>query len=315
MTFFHFTLCCIKIDCILSVSQGNTPHMPQIRNQAILFDMLRSFTTLARTLNVSKAVRILGSTRQTLRRHIDILEEVRGEKLFEVKDRQYGLTEAGSRSIQEAETVLARGEAWLAGRNKNVDGLALVKYDDARGFSYYAQQHPVPRLWRDGPPLLHRGLQAWVNGQAQLEHQSMKKITPYLIVYRKHKNSWLCVHVGEQSSIARWLGPVWAKSAIGCVLEEDPMNSGADRFAIEAYDRISREGSLRLDHIFVRLPRKEGGAPQPASYQRLLLSCVFPDGRSAVATLIAITNLIDISGLSLRDLPTTPENVLMEFDI
>ena len=289
--------------------------MQQVQNQTILFDMLRSFTTLARTLNVSKAVRILGSTRQTLRRHIDILEEVRGEKLFEVKDRQYGLTEAGSRSIQEAETVLARGEAWLAGRNQNIDGLALVKYDDGQGFTYYAQQHPVPRLWRDSPPLLRHGLQAWMNGHAQLEHRSMKKITPYLNVYRKHKNSWLCVHVGEQSSIARWLGPVWAKSAIGCVLEEDPMSSGADRFAIEAYDRISREGNIRLDHIFVRLPRKEGGIPQPGSYQRLLLSCVFPDGRSAVATLTAITNRIDISGLGLKGLPTTPETDLMEFDI
>lgn len=289
--------------------------MPQVQNQTILFDMLRSFTTLARTLNVSKAVRILGSTRQTLRRHIDILEDVRGEKLFEVKDRQYGLTEAGSRSIQEAETVLARGEGWLAGRNQNIDGLALVKYDDGQGRSYYAQQHPVPRLWRDGPPLLQHGLQAWVNGQAQLEHRSMKKITPYLNVYRKHKDSWLCVHVGEQSSIARWLGPVWAKSAIGCVLEEDPMSSGADRFAIEAYDRISREGNIRLDHIFVRLPRKEEGTPLPAGYQRLLFACVFPNGSSAVATLIAITNQIDISGLGLKDLPTAPENVLMDFDI
>ena len=289
--------------------------MPQVQNQTILFDMLRSFTTLARTLNVSKAVRILGSTRQTLRRHIDILEDVRGEKLFEVKDRQYGLTEAGSRSIQEAETVLARGEAWLAGRNQNIDGLALVKYDDGQGFSYYAQQHPVPRLWRDGPPLLRHGLQAWVNGQAQLEHRSMKKVTPYLNVYRKHKGSWLCVHVGEQSSIARLLGPVWAKSAIGCLLEEDLVNSGADRFAIEAYDRISREGNMRLDHLFARLPRMEGGTPQPVSYQRLLLSCVFPDGRSAVATLTAITNQIDISGLGLKDLPTTPETDLMEFDI
>ena len=289
--------------------------MPQVQNQTILFDMLRSFTTLARTLNVSKAVRILGSTRQTLRRHIDILEEVRGEKLFEVKDRQYGLTEAGSRSVQEAETVLARGEAWLAGRNQNIDGLALVKYDDGQGYSYYAQQHPVPRLWRDGPPLLQHGLQAWVPGHAQLEHRSMKKITPYLNVYRKHKNSWLCVHVGEQSSLARWLGPVWVKSAIGCVLEDDLMSSGADRYAIEAYDRISREGNIRLDHIFVRLPRKEAGIPQPGSYPRLLLSCVFPDGRSAVATLTAITNQIDISGLGLKDLPTTPENVLMDFDI
>ncbi len=93
------------------------------------------------------------------------------------------------------------------------------------------------------------------------------------------------------------------------------MSSGADRFAIEAYDRISREGNIRLDHIFVRLPRKDEGTPLPVSYQRLLFSCVFPDGRSAVTTLTVITNQIDISGLGLKDLPTTPKNILMDFDI
>ncbi len=65
-----------------------------------MFEMLRSFTTLASTLNLSRAVIALGSTRQTVRRHIQQLEELRGEQLFEVHDRQYVLTEAGSRSVR-----------------------------------------------------------------------------------------------------------------------------------------------------------------------------------------------------------------------
>ncbi|MBT4889120.1 MAG: LysR family transcriptional regulator [Rhodospirillales bacterium] len=289
--------------------------MSQSQHQSILFEMLRSFTTLAYTLNLSKAVRILGSTRQTLRRHIDILEEIRGEKLFEVQDRQYHLTETGSQSLKEAGSLLERGEAWLEGRIKTVDGLSLVKYDDEDGFSLYSQQYPVTRIWEDSPPLLRHGLKAWVDAKAQLEHPAMDKIAPYTNVYRKHKNSWLCVRVGEQSSIARWLGPVWAKSAIGCVLEEDPMSCGADLFTIENYDRVSQETSIRLDHVFVRLPRKEGEKPQSARYQRLLFRCFFPDGNSAVATLIAITNKVDIAGLDLTGIPLTPEDALMEFDL
>ena len=67
-----------------------------------MFEMLRSFTTLAETLNLSHAVVLLGSTRQTVRRHIQQLEEMRGEALFEVHDRQYVLTDAGDRSVREA---------------------------------------------------------------------------------------------------------------------------------------------------------------------------------------------------------------------
>ena len=289
--------------------------MPQPHSPAILFEMLRSFTTLAQTLNLSRAVRILGSTRQTVRRHIDILEQARGEKLFIVQDRQYALTKTGSQSLKEANVLLARGDAWLAGHLKTADDLSLMKYDDDHGASTYSQQHPVTRVWQDGPPLLRLGLHAWMTAEAQLGHPAMEKVTPYLNVFRKQGNSWLCVHVGEESSIARWLGPVWAKSAIGCVFADDPISSGADHMTIEVYDRVSREGSLRLDHIIARIPREEGGETRPARYQRLLFGCCFPDGSPAVANLIAITNQIDISGLGLSDIPVTSQDVIMEFNV
>ena len=58
----------------------------------VLFEALRSFSTLASTLNLSRAVDALGTTRQTVRRHISLLEEARGEELFALIDRQYVLT-------------------------------------------------------------------------------------------------------------------------------------------------------------------------------------------------------------------------------
>ena len=64
-------------------------------NQPLLFEMIRSFTTLAKTLNLSHAVSELNSTRQTVRRHIAQLEAVKGETLFTLESRQYHLTEAG----------------------------------------------------------------------------------------------------------------------------------------------------------------------------------------------------------------------------
>ncbi|MBT3557051.1 MAG: LysR family transcriptional regulator [Rhodospirillales bacterium] len=289
--------------------------MPQPHSHAILFEMLRSFTTLAHTLNLSKAVRVLGSTRQTVRRHIDILEDIRGEKLFKLQDRQYNLTEAGSQSLHEAEILLSRGEAWLTGRTKTVGGLALVRYDDEQKFSTYLQQHPVTRIWDDGPPLLQAGAQSWVDAKARLDHPAMERITPYINVFRKHEENWLCVHVGEKSSIARLLGPTWAKSAIGVVMTDDPIKSDADSFSVEIYNRVALEGGLRLDHIFVGMAREEGQAPQPIRYQRLLFGCYFPDGSPALANLTALTNKIDIAKLDLKNVGMTPEEDLMEFDI
>ena len=101
--------------------------MKKIQCQSILFELLRSFSTLARTLNLSKAVRELGSTRQTVRRHIYLLEEARGEKLFSVEDRQYRLTAAGRASLQGAEEILSFGEAWLGRSLSHKDRLVSIK--------------------------------------------------------------------------------------------------------------------------------------------------------------------------------------------
>jgi len=68
----------------------------------LLFEMIRSFSTLAKRLNLSHAVEELGSTRQTVRRHIDNLEEIKGVVLFRVVDRRYELTEAGTHALPEA---------------------------------------------------------------------------------------------------------------------------------------------------------------------------------------------------------------------
>ena len=56
-----------------------TPNLTEV-NQPLLFEMIRSFTTLAQTLNLSHAVAELNSTRQTVRRHISQLEALRSAR-------------------------------------------------------------------------------------------------------------------------------------------------------------------------------------------------------------------------------------------
>ncbi len=288
--------------------------MSPLPSRTVLFEMLRSFTVLARTLNLSQAVRILGSTRQTVRRHIDALEELRGEKLFELKDRQYALTDTGARSLKEAEAILARSEAWLAGDTKSIDGLELVKCEDGQGHQYWSQQHRVSRLWVDDSPLLQCGFQCWANGSTSIEAPELAVIRPYLVVYRRQGDSWLCVEVGDKSSYMSWFGWTWAKSHIGCSVNEMPAGMTYARYIAQAYLEVYEGNSVRLDHIHTSMPREKGGPWVPVSFQRLLLGCTFPDGAFALAVLVDRSYNISIAGLSAERIRSMPVELLMEYD-
>lgn len=283
-----------------------------------LYEILRSFTTLARTLNLSETVERLGVTRQTVRRHINTLEEIKGAKLFELRNRSYFLTEAGAQCRLEAEAILDQTDSWL--RNKSVrargrGSLERVTYVDDHGYCFHAQQHHLGRLWVDAPPLLRRGFEGWSRAELQLEHPAMERIKAYRLVYRRLQDSWLCVEIGEQSSYATWLGWEWAKSAIGRFSQDDPVGRDFDNFMSQAYHGVFAAGSARLDHIAGMIPRARNGDAMPVRFQRLLVGCRFPDGEPALALFVARTNRVEISGLEPDEIPEMPAEFLMEDDI
>ena len=280
--------------------------------------MLRSYSALARSLNLSETVATLGSTRQTIRRHINALEEIRGEKLFEMRNSQYHLTEAGARSLRDAEAILARGEAWLDGHARDVDGVALVKEKDKKTQEarpvFCAQQHHLSRLWIDPSPLLQQGLRGWASGGAKLESPEMDPVRPYCVVYRRHGENWLCVEIGEKSSYASWFGWTWAKSSVGRFMVETPAGPAYARFISEAYDDVGKGYSVRLDHICTRIPRRRDGPLLPVSFQRMLLGSSFPDGEFALVVLADRTYNISINGLEKNQIREMPEDLLTVFE-
>lgn len=281
--------------------------------------MMRSFTTLARTLNLSESVERLGVTRQTIRRHIKTLEEIKGKPLFEVRNRSYRLTQDGRECLEEAERILAESEAWLSGRYvrlRNADNtLEHAVYQDERGLDFRAQQHPLSRLWDDAPPLLQTGFRAWANARFTVEDEEMLPIQPYLLLYRQYGEDWICVGIGEKSSYATWYDWTRVKSAIGRHVSDSPTQPEIKRFMAGAYTEIIREGGVRLDHIYTLTPREKSGPPKPVSYQRLLLGCAFPDGSPVLASLVARTYTIDIPDLDHKKVLQMPEDSLMDFDI
>ena len=266
-------------------------------NQALLFEMLRSFVTLADTLNVSRAVQVLGVTRQTLRRHIEILEECRGQELFQVEERQYRLTDAGAQAVQEARTLLERGRAWLDSEAGHREGLFRFTLSREDGYYYHLQQHPISRIWTHEGAMMKQAVQAWAQSEGQIEHSAFQAVRPNALVFRFLDNHWLCAEVGETSEFARWYGWSWARSSVGRKIDGLP---GAGRFnfaAAQSYDELRAAQGLRLDHIATQMPHGPDDVMRPICFARLLLGCRFPDGSFAMMSMVERNSEIDIPGL------------------
>ncbi len=283
-------------------------------NTGVTVDMLRAFVCLSRHLNLSKASDELGTTRQTVRRHITDLEVILEQKLFEVVDRQYQLTSFAIDALDNAKTLLLELDTWSgqsALKKSTSGGLEKLQFTDSAGRVYYSQQHPVSQIAMNGLPLLKKTFAAWGKAQTQIEHEAMEEIKPYTVLYRKGPAGWVFVHIGKESAYARWFGAKVSQSAIGKLITEDDAGDEYDEFTAGAYSRIYDEGGVRLDHILAHLP-KDGGEPEPGTFQRLLLGGVFPDGTPGLIILAVITEQVEIDAVSDTDRPKMPADFIMD---
>lgn len=284
---------------------------------ATLYEMLRSFSVLARTLNVVHAAKEISVSRQTVARHITELEELFGCKLFELVNRQYVLTKTGADYVVPVNTLLNQTNFLFRDTSKIVNGLSAISAQVAEDYWFHAQRHPLVDIWKKAPPLIQRGLHAWTSSKSKIFDKAMQKIRPYLVVYRRNREDWICVEMGEKSSYASWLGPVWAQSAIGLNFDNDPIKSDADKFMLIAHENVARTGNAWYEHISTKFARVEGGELVPINYQKLITPISFPNGQPGIAVLIARTNNVEIhiDGKILTNMPQMPDEDLMEYDI
>ena len=292
--------------------------MAKKQSQAIFYELLRSYASLAKTLNLSKTVRELGSTRQTVRRHIALLEAKKGEKLFALEDRQYRLTQAGEESLQEAETLLTRMDAWLSNQSDHIGGLTHLAFDPERNgsdFYYYLQQHPFGRLWQDSSEFLQFGFQSWVKSKGQIESPEFNKIRPYLIIFRQVEDNWICAEVGEKSSFSTWHGWSKQRSSVGRAIKDLPGGERIARLLTQPFRDVQTHGGTRLDHVFMYRKTEDQQEAIPTSFQRLLMGCWFPDGSFALASLVDRTHNIVIEGLDAELARSMPEKYVMDVDV
>ena len=262
----------------------------------LLFEMIRSFVTLARTLNLSHAVKDLGSTRQTVRRHIATLEETMGAPLFAVDDRRYQLTPAGEKALPNAKDILARGTTWLRGQASSVGTLQYLRAHHGE-WDFYQQQQPLGRIWTDQSILLRETFRAWAMSSGEIENPSFSHVRPYLIIYRQSDAGWICVEFGEKSVYVNWFGLDYARSSVGRPISRMPAGEEFSHLIDQAFHEVEATQTARLDYVFTRMPRIEKDVLSPVAYQRLILCGYFPDGSPAVMSLIAPLENVDLIGV------------------
>jgi len=284
----------------------------------LLLEMMRSFVSLAETLNLSRTVEDLNCTRQTVRRHIATLEEHKGGPLFTIVDRKYHLTDLGRHSLPEACELVMRAEAWLSGSSYHVGGLQRLTLDMPEGHAYHLQQQPLSRIWKDSSPLIQEGLRIWGRACGKVECPQYAAIRPWLMIFRKHQDEWICVDVGEKSSYTTFYGWAWQRSSIGRPISALPAGNHFGQLLTIPFEDVMIRGGARLDHIHTSIKATEGpnaGRFVPISYQRLLTACRFPDDSFALASLIDRTYNVDIKGVSPAQVRAMDEELIMDVDI
>ena len=262
----------------------------------LLYEMVRSFVALASTLNLSHAVKQLGSTRQTLRRHIQQLESAMGGPLFVIDDRRYQLSELGDRSLPGAKDFLARGEMWLTGDLGFVGQLQFLKTQTDE-FEFYQEQKPMGLIWQQDSLILREAFRAWSMAGGHIESTHFAHIRPYLMIYRESGKDWICVEFGEKSAYVDWFGLDYARSSIGRTIGQLPAGEAFGHMINEAFFDVQATQLARLDHVYTMMPRFPDPGRSPMAYQRLMMSGFFPDNSPAVMTLVNPTNQVEITGL------------------
>lgn len=289
-----------------------TPHAVEVveaKAPALLYEMIRSFVVLADTLNLSHAVRHLGSTRQTVRRHISLLEELLDRPLFNVNDRRYEITPHGHGLLPEAREILSRSNNWLSGSVSDVNSLQHVSKRIGNRWHFSQQQHALGNILDAPSPLLRDAFKAWAASGGYLEHDAMKHVRPYFIVYRHTESGWICVEFGEQSFYVRWFGSTKARSSVGSPMGRMP---GGEDFAAlieQPYREVQSTQGFRLDHIYTAVPREEGGEMISVSYKRLMLAGRFPDGSPALIGVVEPTRDVIIQGLDRNSIAKFPADI------
>lgn len=280
---------------------------------ALLFEMMRSFTVLAKTLNLSVAVEELGSTRQTVRRHIGQLEDAMGCKLFAVEQRRYTLTDQGARAVGPAQWLLTKGGVWHQGNFQSIDGMSRISYEGPAGAAFYQQQIPMSGVWSGKSDLLRAALKAWTLSEGKLESLYNKDIRPYILAFRAAKDDLICMEVGEKSLYSNWFGWANARSSVGRNLSEFAFTQEFSSIADSSFRDVEAGQGVRLDQTAMWIRKNADDPLECLLYDRLLMGVQMPDGTPAIISVCDRPSEMKIDALDANLINEIPDKLWVDF--
>jgi hypothetical protein len=278
--------------------------------EPLLLEMMRTFVVMADTLNVSHSQRILGCTRQTIKRHIDVLEKHRGCKLFRVEDKKYALTKTGHDAVDPAQNLLRTAQEWVLGLPSPTSSIQKHSHFNNSQQYTYLEQKGLSDLFSASTPFLKDCLKSWLDADGNL--MDLEPLRAFGMVFRQDTKGWIIVEVGERAASADWFGSQWRMSVIGKRVNDLPASDQLAPISNSAYKTISSYQSIRLDHISTIFPKDGRPFPVPVSYKRLTLATQFPDGTPALLSIAERTHDVRIDGLPEGLRLAMPDSLIMD---
>jgi hypothetical protein len=203
--------------------------------------------------------------------------------------------------LPDAKDIIARGTTWLRGQSSSIGYLQHLKAT-VGDWDFYQEQQPLGRIWSDPSLLSRETFRAWAMSGGEIENPIFAHVRPYLIIYRQTGSEWICVEFGQKSVYVNWFGQDYARSSIGRPLSKMPAGEEFSHLLYQSFAEVQASQTVRLDHVYTRMPLNDGGGMPPVCYQRLILSGFFPDGSPAVMSLVLPVESVSISDLKPEQL-------------
>lgn len=264
-----------------------------------LDELFSSLSAFAATPNLTKAAEVRSLSRPTLRRHLFELERMSSEPiLHRVDHTNYRLTAYGERVALRAEEWLRAGENLLNEATNGSSDFWHESLDFPEGW-LRVQQHAISSIWTHGANFLAQGLEAWTKAQCQLEAPEMAALRRFFVVARQRKGEWLLIEVGEESSLAQWVGLSRARAEIGLPVSLNTISTEGNLATTYAYEQASKTGSPWYDHVSVALPKERDGARFQVNYRRLVLPSQLNTGSPVIVSLVERHDELVIDGFEV----------------
>ena len=256
--------------------------------------LFRSFLAFAESLNIVHTANELSISRLTLKNRLKALERLCNCKLFELDvHRRYKLTPRAEIWFQEIKSWMQRGEDLFLFSEEKVSGLIRsISSPDSEPF--YSQQHPVSALWEHDTPYLQTMLADWVKAKGQCYNPAFSRVEKNSFLARLRGSEFIIVGIGKNAAIMDWLGREWCLSAIGKPLSSTAISTKADKIVTYAYRQVIMSGTPWYDHVSMEMPRPVHDTSERAYYRRLILPCKLPDGSPLVASIVELSDDLEI---------------------